>query len=308
MKKLHLQNAEYIRLMHEFAEWLALLGYAESTVYNLPHHLKEFLFYLEQTGRQEIAKVGRKEVKHFFNHLAVRSNQRRPGALSNSYLNKYLQALKNFSRYVTETHQGQFSLSKRCIKTEQQIKYILTADEVGLMYEACDHSLLGIRDRAMLSVFYGCGLRRNEGVQLDTDDILFNKAMLYVRKGKNYTERYVPMSEKIMADLKACLQVRGQLTGSRSAKAFFVSMKGNRADGQSLLLRLKRLQQNSFDSTLQEKQIGLHTLRHSIATHLLQSGMQLRHIARFLGHKSLESTQIYTHLKAKSPCNSSGDI
>jgi integrase/recombinase XerD len=297
MKKLPLQNPEYKRLLHEYAEWLALLGYADSTVYNLPHHVKEFLYYLESEGKNQIGQVGRKEVKAFFNHLAIRDNQRRAGSLSGSYLNKYLQALKNFSRYLTETHQGQFSLSKRTIRTDQQVKTILTPGEIRLLYQVCDNSILGIRDKAMLSVFYGCGLRRNEGVQLDTDDLLFSKGLLYVRKGKNYTERYVHMSEKVMADLKGYLEVRGQLTTKHSGKAFFISMKANRTDGQSLLIRLKKLQQGSQDEKLIEKQIGLHTLRHSIATHLLWSGMKLRYIAKFLGHQSLESTQIYTQLK-----------
>ena len=67
-------------------------------------------------------------------------------------------------------------------------------------------------------------------------------------------------------------------------------------DGQTMLLRLKYLQHQTENADLIEKEIGLHTLRHSIATHLLQAGMQLESIARFLGHGSLESTQIYTHL------------
>ena len=95
------------------------------------------------------------------------------------------------------------SLSKQRIETEQQIKWILTSNQVKLLYEACDKDLLGIRDRAMLAVFYGCGLRKSEGVGLDADDILVNKSLLYVRKGKNYTERYVPMNGKIATDLKA---------------------------------------------------------------------------------------------------------
>jgi len=71
--------------------------------------------------------------------------------------------------------------------------------------------------------------------------------------------------------------------------------------GQSLLLRLKQLQFRTCDPTFIEKEIGLHTLRHSIATHLLQAGMSLENISRFLGHSSLESTQIYTHLAGVEP-------
>jgi integrase/recombinase XerD len=77
---------------------------------------------------------------------------------------------------------------------------------------------------------------------------------------------------------------------------FFVSQRGLRMNGQSMLLRLKILIQRVDNTELQSKEVGLHTLRHSIATHLLQNGMKLEAIAKFLGHSSLESTQIYTHL------------
>ena len=78
--------------------------------------------------------------------------------------------------------------------------------------------------------------------------------------------------------------------------AFFISQKGNRMNAQSMAIRLKLLQQRTNDYGLQEKNVRLHVLRHSIATHLLQNGMSLEKISKFLGHNSLESTQVYTHL------------
>ncbi len=80
---------------------------------------------------------------------------------------------------------------------------------------------------------------------------------------------------------------------------FLISQRGVRMNTQSMALRLKLLQQRTDDITLQQKNVRLHVLRHSIATHLLQNGMELDKIARFLGHSSLESTQIYTHLVQK---------
>lgn len=75
-------------------------------------------------------------------------------------------------------------------------------------------------------------------------------------------------------------------------------------DAQSLAIRLKLLQQRTDNIILQQKNVRLHVLRHSIATHLLQNGMSLEKIARFLGHSSLESTQVYTHLSEKSEADS----
>ena len=85
-------------------------------------------------------------------------------------------------------------------------------------------------------------------------------------------------------------------TKGKKSDALFLNRYGNRLGSQMLYLRLKYLQYHTDDLTLQAKEIGLHTLRHSIATHLLSAGMKLESISRFLGHSSLESTQIYTHL------------
>ncbi|MEO1076147.1 MAG: tyrosine-type recombinase/integrase, partial [Bacteroidota bacterium] len=179
-------------------------------------------------------------------------------------------------------------------------------------------ALRGLRDRAMLAVYYGSGLRRTEGVRLDLADVLTTTsaggrvhpnraAMLYVRHGKAAPksgaprERYVPLAGGTARDLHAYLdEARSRLLGGRDTTAFFVSQRGRRISGQGLLLRLQRLQARAARSTpsLAGKTIGLHTLRHSIATHLLEAGMPLEEIARFLGHRSLESTQRYTHLAA----------
>ena len=156
---------------------------------------------------------------------------------------------------------------------------------------------LQARDRAMLAIYYGCGLRRNEGVCLNAGDINFDRAMVHVRKGKNYRERFVPISKTSLKYLQDYVyDHRPVLLQGNKSESFFVSQREGRVQGQTLLLRLKYLQHQSENEDLIEKEIGLHTLRHSIATHLLQGGMKLDSIARFLGHSSLESTQIYTHL------------
>jgi len=89
---------------------------------------------------------------------------------------------------------------------------------------------------------------------------------------------------------------RQDLLGGGKARALLISSRGRKMEGQSMLVRLKKLQERSDSERLKKKNIGLHTLRHSIATHLLQSGMPLKQISKYLGHKSIESTQIYTHL------------
>ena len=298
MKSLLLENQQHIRLEQAFKEWLELTGYAASSVYSMPIHLREFFHYLEQSKRA-LEELIPQDINNYFFHLKQRKlaqqgrKIKQTGVISTNYLHKHLQGIKLFSRYLRETEQGSFETDIILPGQKQHIKDILTKEEIRQLYAACDTSPIGLRDRAMLSIFYGCGLRRNEGVNLDTSDILQNNNLLYVRKGKNYKERYVPITEEIKQDLKEYLYYgRNSQLKDFTTDAFFISERGARITGQSLIIRLRQLLSKAEIT----KEVGLHSLRHSIATHLLQSGMKLQNIARFLGHKSLESTQIYTHI------------
>lgn len=311
MKKLILQSDTYNYILKSFAEWLDILGYAPYTVYGMPNYTKEFLYCLEQNNITTINAITNAHIKAHYRTLKERTNQRRGGALSNASLNKHLQALHKFSDYLRQT--GKLSLPKLTIKHEEdnhQLKDVLSIEDIQHLYKACDHypdthpsrfygfyHALALRDKAMLTIFYACGLRRNEAVNLDITDIYTDKNYVHVRKGKNYKERLVPVTSKSLTYLQDYLyDSRPKLLINQKQDAFFISERGKRISGQSFLLRLKLLVQRINNIDLQNKAIGLHTLRHSIATHLLQNGMNLEAIAKFLGHSSLESTQIYTHL------------
>lgn len=311
MKKLNLENTSYRYLEQSFKEWLDVQGYAESTVYRLPSHVRELLHYLEQQEIESIKELTTKQIEQYYQQLKERSNQRRGGALSNGHLNKHIQALRRFTEYLRKV--GRLEIPEPKLEneeTESKIIY-LTVDEIQLLFKstyqqpekkpnASDvvYEAIQSRDRAMLAIFYGCGLRRNEGAELDISDINFDRSILHVRKGKNYKERFVPISKTNLKYLTEYIyDHRGELLKGRKNEAIFISYQHNRRmQGQSLAVRLKILQHQSGDLDLQEKEIGLHTLRHSIATHLLRAGMKLESISRFLGHGSLESTQIYTHV------------
>ena len=292
MKSLPLEKTRHIQLEKSFKNWLELTGYAATSVYGMPNYIREFLHYLE-TESKPLETLEPQDINTYFFHLKHRRKQRRTGALSNNYLHKHLQAIKKFSHYLKETNQGNFETDIILPEQKGKTPEILTKAEIKQLYAACGSSPIGLRDRAMLSVFYGCGLRRTEGVSLDIQDFLSDKNLLYVRKGKNYKERYVPLTPEIKQDLQEYLDYgRSSQIKDAMEEAFFLSERGTRINGQSLALRLKQLLSKAEIT----KDAGLHTLRHSIATHLLQSGMKLQNIARLLGHKSLESTQLYTHI------------
>ena len=305
MKNLSLNNPHFEFIERSFREWLDILGYSHHTIYNLPNHVRELLYYLEQNDIHHIKQLTVNTIRNYYSELKNRSNQRKSGGLSNAYLNKHLQALYKFSDYLRQS--GKILLPALCIDWEaddsEEIT-VLTPIEIKLLYKATENFNVGTelepfnaRDRAMLTIYYGCGLRRNEGYHLNLSDINFDRRILRVRKGKNYKERLVPFNKTNAEYLQEYIyDWRPLIVTDKRNDAFFISQRGTRMDTQSMAIRLKILQQRTDDITLQQKNVRLHVLRHSIATHLLQNGMELEKIARFLGHSSLESTQIYTHL------------
>lgn len=302
MKKLRLHNEGFRKLVAYFREWLDVLGYAESTVYYLPNHLQEFFYHMERHGHTGLNTITGQTVKEYYETLQRRSNERRSGALSKAYLNKHQQALKKFRDYLRQHGNDRFTIHLKAEPNPTEEKTnILVQAEIKELFMATGHSHddehYRLRDKAILTVLYSCGLRRNEAIHLDVSDVLFDRERLYVRKGKNYRERFVPLNDYNLRVLEDYIfEGRPEFTDSHMGEALLISRSGRRLDGTSIALRLKAIVAASENRTIIAKGITPHTLRHSIATHLLQRGVPLESIKTFLGHASLESTQLYTHL------------
>ena len=288
-----MQNTpEYKNIEMRFKDWLRLLNFEPSTIKYAPIKAREFFVWLEQQQIKEIENVNKPVISNYFDYLKTRQNKKKGGKLSKNYLRTHLTALRKLAKYLRESGQSSFEVDIKLPGSPQNNITIFTKEEIKDLYSACDTDVLGMRDKAMLAVYYGCGLRRNEGVNLDINDILFDKNFVFVRKGKNYKERYVPMSAGVKEDLQNYIDFVRPVLIKASAKALFLNQYGKRLGSNSMAERLQNLKEKSEIN----KEAGLHALRHSIATHLLQSGMELEKIKRFLGHSSLESTQIYTHI------------
>ena len=318
MKKLKLQNETFKLFVTNYKEWLDILGYAESTVYYLPNHLQEFFYYLEQHHITSINFIETQTIKQYYGYLRERANERRNGALSKSYLNKHQQALKKFKEYLQKhNHKGiNIHLKAEQNLTEEKLN-ILTQSEIKTLFNATNYShswqRIQLRDKAMLVVMYSCGLRRNEAVHLDLNDIYFDKERIHVRKGKNYKERFVPINRKNAEILEDYIyEARPQFNINNNTDALFLSGQGKRMQGMTFSNRLKAIVKAANNKTITDKKITLHTLRHSIATHLLEQEVKLEAIKTFLGHASLESTQIYLHIlksrEARHPKNFDNEI
>lgn len=309
MKNLVLENESYKILHKDFSNWLDILGFADSTLLSLPNHLREFFHYLENENINHINLINVQIIKDYYNHLKTRDNQTRDGGLSKAYLNKHLQALFKFNDYLKEHNAKALPIHlKREEQNQRDSLQILTQDEIKQLFKATEFSnqqeRIRKRDTVILVLLYSCGLRRNEVINLEIKDILFDKERIYVRKGKNYKERFVPINGYNIKIIEEYIyDYRPAFKNHKDTEYLLINYRGTPLQGQSLCNRLTKIVEATQDKSIIEKQITPHILRHSIATHLLEKGANIETISQFLGHSSLESTQIYTHLledKAKT--------
>lgn len=290
-----LTNGDYKNYVTAFKAWLRVQGYSGGTIKNHPRALQEFFFHLEKAGISSIETISQQVVDNYCEWLKVRPNQKYGGALSVSQINRHYGVLGKFREYIERTEGKKLPYVITYLQRERNPEVdFLEEQEIKALYHVTDETPHGYRDRAMLSVYYGCGLRRNEGAQLDKDHFLTDRKMLLVTQPKNNYERYVPITGKHFLYLSQYMETARPFFLSLHSKeqALFISERGQRLGAQMMYIRLQRLAELAGIS----KTIGVHTLRHSIATHLLKKGMELENIALFLGHRSLDSTQIYTHI------------
>lgn len=289
-----LQSSEYKLLLQSFTEWLTLLNYSPLSIPALTRSVHEFLQYQELNNKTLLEQLAATDATGFIELLQSQTGQRTGRPLSNGHINKTIQSLKLFSRYIRETGRSIVGFTLHRLEEKRNKPAWLTKNEIKQLCEVIPDTILGIRDKAMIAVYYGCGLRLNEGAGIELNDIDSTRKVLHVRKGKHYKERFVPIAEKNFEEMKLYIDyARPQLLQGNQSTYFFIGAnKGVKMNRESLYIRVKALARKAGI----KKKVGTHTLRHSIATHLLQSGMKLERIQQFLGHADLDSTQIYTHL------------
>lgn len=306
MKKLPIETTSYAYLEKAFKEWLSILGFVPATVYGLPNIIREFLYFLERNKVTAINQITHYDIKKYYEYLISRASQRQGGALSSSYINHQFWAIEKFFEFLQHKGtQGLPQINLKRLKIEVLQREILTIEEVKELYKIAEHKdyqtrkqeALNYQDRILLTIYYACGLRRTEGIHVSVDDINFDTRVLHVKKGKNSKQRLIPFNKTISKALQDWVfEHRAVLVKDKTESRLFINRYGKPLTGNTLNCRLKQLIDQSQNVQLKEKNITLHSLRHSIATHLLSNGMDMQKVQRFLGHTSLETTQIYTHL------------
>jgi integrase/recombinase XerD len=301
MKHLPLHNSAYEKYYQHFRQSVTVQGYSAKRKPHFPEHIREFLFFLETKGIQQIKQVVALDIIAYYEYLRERPNQVTEGALSDSTIKLQLGALRLFFDYLLDTGvitSSPAALPKFNLSKGKQ-RNIVTVEEIKLIYSVCETK----RDRALLSVAYGCGLRSDEIVKLNVTDVLLHKGMLIVRNGKGGKHREIPISDAVVKDFKEYVIYERQSYFNHNERytnpAFFVNARGIRMSGEQFNRRLKKLIGFTGNEALIKKEITLHCLRHSIATHLLDNGAKIEFIQHFLGHTDIDTSHIYAKLRTQ---------
>lgn len=252
------------------------------TIENYTHQLTTITELLDIAEWQELDS---QQVKKVVNH----SRRNNLGARS---IALRLSALRTFCRYLMGQGVLQHNPAKS-IKAPKQGKPLpkqLSVDEMNQLLDFEEDSILAVRDKAMMELTYGCGLRLAELTNLDLANIEQGGQQLRVL-GKGSKERILPLGREAQAKLQDWLKVRGQLANVEEP-AVFISKQNRRISSRQIA---KRMQLWASKQTL-DQQVHPHKLRHSFATHMLESSGDLRAVQELLGHANLSTTQVYTHL------------
>jgi integrase/recombinase XerD len=296
----------YEKTIEAFTNYLHQIGYAKGSKSHITRHISEFLDYIKLQANKIITS----QIQSFFEYLEyrpvkVKTPHNKTGSLKASSVYGYINSLKQFFHWLEQTEQIQINpmsnfVHKAFIKETRQP---LTQHQIKILFNATDN----IKEKIILHLFYSCGLRRTEAVNLNINDVQFTKRMLYVRNGKGSKRRAIPLNEKIAKDFETYyndermkymftdhlknnynLPINADYQENKSA--FILNNHYTRMKGDSYCRVFKQIIQRT-DIPIH---YSLHHLRHSIATHLLENGLSLEFIRDFLGHTHLDTTQIYT--------------
>ena len=281
------------RELVKYGEYLKARGYAQETIKGYGHNLKRFRAYVQSIGLKGINEINREVIFNY--QLYLSSHQ---PMLTINVRTRCIVALKSFMRYLVKSHQVMvnFAADVEIPKQKKLLpKGIMSFKEVKRLLKQPDtNTRLGKRDRAILELLYACGLRNKELRSLKINDVNFEENIVYVNDGKGGKDRIVPFGKVAYRYLEQYIQKSRPTFLLDSAEQILFMGYGKRpisAEAVSDLVK-KYVKQSGI-----RKKVTPHSIRHTFATHMLKRRASLRHIQILLGHKSLQTTQKYTHVE-----------
>ena len=259
-------------------------GLSDKTKESYRNDLDIYMEFLKKKGICDVSNIKSEDIKDFLKYR----NDEAVGTIAHN-----LTVIKNFHGYlfrekIVSTNVSEFIERPKLRKT---VPKTLSVDDVDKLLDIVLDTAFDYRNKAMLELMYGCGLRVSELVELEMNDIDMTNCVIRIL-GKGNKERDIPLGEYSIYYLKLYLEKRGLLLKNKSCDKLFLNNHGLGMTRQGFFKNLKQILK---DKELNSN-VSPHTLRHSFATHLINRGADLRSIQEMLGHSDISTTKIYTRV------------
>jgi integrase/recombinase XerD len=280
----------------EYLEWMEIHNYAEKTIECRRRYLGYFFAFATTravTGAKEVDL----ELLLSYQHALFAHRKRNGEPLAFGTQAQRLVPVAQFLSWLRREHRIEANPAADLLlpRPDRRLpEATLSATEMAALLGVPDVSkALGLRDRAVLEVFYSCGLRRGELISLWLRDVDFDRGTVFVRRGKGAKDRYVPVGERALFWVRLYAEiVRPGFLCSRFPEHLFLSSAGTPLCPDWLCRQVRRYLAEAGIA----KRGSCHLLRHSVATLMLEGGADIRYVAEMLGHARLETTQRYTRV------------
>ena len=285
--------------LHRFLEWSSSMNYSSETTKTRDVCIRRFIAWCDERGLEKPQDVTSSVLERYRRHLFhYRKANGEP--LSFSTQHSHLAPLKAFFKWLSKENHilynpaSEFELPRI---PKHLPKHILSIEEIDDMLRHTQvYGDIGIRDRAIMETFYSTGMRRTELVNLKIHDIDFARGTVVIFEGKWKKDRVVPIGDRACAWVQKYLQgVRPQLVKDDDSGHLFLTDHGE----PFIKNRITDLVRKYMDAVGIDKPGACHLFRHSMATHMLENGADIRYIQTILGHVNLTSTEIYTQVSIK---------
>ena len=262
-------------------------GLSANTLKSYNYEINLYQTYLEdKLSIIDIEKVSKEDIESYLKYCYLKNED-------NKTISHKITTIYNFHNYllrekVIKDNQAEFIDRPKLAK---HLPYTLTVKEIDKLLDIALVTVFDYRDKAMLELMYGTGLRVSELVSLTVYDVDFYNAFLRI-KGKGSKERIVPINNASLKYLKLYLDRRCLLLKKKTSDELFLNARGEGISRQGFFKNLKKILAKKGMPT----NISPHSLRHSFATHLIENGADLRSVQTMLGHSDITTTKIYTHI------------
>jgi integrase/recombinase XerD len=274
-------------------EYLSVLklekNLSENTLASYKNDISSFIKFVEEENLNDPSEITQKNLSFFFKFLAE-------AGLTSSSAARYYSSLKGFFNYLFLSGYIKSNPIEKISppKLSKNLPGVLSVNEIELILAAPSvEDKLGLRDKAMLELFYACGVRISELISLKISDLFFKEEMIRVL-GKGSKERLIPIGSSAIKWMKEYLIKSRSLLEKKavSENYVFLNLRGKKFSRMGVWKIVDKYVKEAGI----EKPVHPHTFRHSFATHLLEGGADLRAVQEMLGHSDISTTQIYTHI------------